>query len=313
VRRSSEHDLATAAAAPSSVPIFVLGLQRSGTTWVANTLGAHSQVAGVEAEDHHGIHESVFFSHFARAYGDLGNDDNFRRFAADFTASDYYLLTDIEENWFWQRRPCDYVTAFRDVMEELARRRGARFWIEKSPHHTLLCRQLAHDFPDARFVCITRESISRVRSLLWGLRRKPPSYPGRILFLFRACAANDMYSRTLERFSSACDRSILIRYEDLLRDAEGTLRQITAFVGMPFEAAMLVPRFAPNSSFRSSEERDQALAATDRILIRVFSSILRAVPLPLLRRIDTWQRRRNPPNWPSWVWKRRPRQLEDAA
>jgi Sulfotransferase family len=311
--QSRERELGAATAVPSPVPIFVLGLQRSGTTWVANMLGAHSQVACVESEDHHGVHESVFFSHFARTYGDLGDDGNFRRFATDFAASDYYVLTGIEESWLWHRRPTNYTAAFRDLMEEMARRRRARFWIEKSPHHTLLCRQLARDFPDARFVCVVRESLSRVRSLLWSLRRKPPSYPGRIGFLLAACAANDLYGRTLERFSFECDRSILVRYEDLLRDAEGNLRRIVDFVGMPFEAGMLKPRFAPNSSFRSAQERDRALGVADRGLIRGFAMVLRIIPLPLLRRFSAWRNKRDRPNWPAWVWRRRDRRSAAAG
>jgi hypothetical protein len=297
----------------SPIPVFVLGLQRSGTTWIANMLGAHSQVACVEAEDHHGIHESIFFSHFARTYGDLEDDENFRRFATDFTASDYYLLTGIEETWFWQRRPRSYAGAFRDLMEEMARRRDARFWIEKSPDHTLLCRQLARDFPDARFVCVVRESMSRVRSMVSGPKWRPRSYLGRILFLFRACAANDLYGRTLKRFSSECGRGILIRYEDLLGDADGNLRRITDFVGMPFEPTMLRARFAPNSSFRSSQERDRALSAFDRGLIRVFAGIFHFVPLPLLRGINSWRHRGHLPKWPAWVWKRRIRRPSDAG
>ena len=38
--------------------VFVLGLQRSGTTWVANMLHGSGSVAAVAAEDHRGVHES---------------------------------------------------------------------------------------------------------------------------------------------------------------------------------------------------------------------------------------------------------------
>ena len=308
--RVSARNGAHAGEAPT--PLFVLGLQRSGTTWLANMLGAHSQVACVEADDHYGIHESIFFSHFARTYGDLEDDENFRRFAIDFTASDYYLLTGIEEAWFWQRRPRSYAAAFRGLMEEMARRQGARFWLEKSPDHTLLCRQLARDFPDARFVCVVRQTMSRVRSLVSGRKWKPTSLPRRISFLFMACAANDLYSRMLERFSSESSRGILVRYEDLMGDADGNLRRIAEFVGMPFEPAMLKPRFAPNSSFRSSQERDGALSAIDRVLIRAFTAFFRIIPLPLLRAINSWRHKGKLPKWPAWVWKRRIHRPSDS-
>jgi hypothetical protein len=74
-------------------PVFVLGQHRSGTTWLANILANHHRVVAVQSDDHFGVHESIFFSHFARAYGDIADETNFRRFAADFAASDYYILT----------------------------------------------------------------------------------------------------------------------------------------------------------------------------------------------------------------------------
>ena len=77
----------------SPMPLFVLGAQRSGTTWTANLLAAHPQVAAVQSDDHFGIHESIFFSHFARAFGDLDDDANFDRFVAQFVTSDYYVLS----------------------------------------------------------------------------------------------------------------------------------------------------------------------------------------------------------------------------
>src|SRR5215510_14892870 len=81
-----ESNVPCASAGPPPVPVFVLGLERSGTTWVANMLGGHSQGVCVEAPGH-GSHSSLFFSYFARVYGDLEDDDNFRRFATDFAAS----------------------------------------------------------------------------------------------------------------------------------------------------------------------------------------------------------------------------------
>jgi len=42
--------------------VFILGLQRSGTTWLANMLAALPQVAAVAHESHRGVHESVVWA-----------------------------------------------------------------------------------------------------------------------------------------------------------------------------------------------------------------------------------------------------------
>jgi hypothetical protein len=298
---------------PGPVPVFVLGLQRSGTTWIANILGAHPSVACVEAEDHRGIHESIFFSHFASAYGDLSDDRNFSRFVTDFAASDYYVLTGIDEEWLRRLSARDYAVIFREVMDELARRRGASFWIEKSPHHTLLCGRLAHDFPDARFVCVLRKTVDLVRSRIWAFGRTPPRYPRRFFTLLRACAGSALYQRTLQRFASECDRVMLIHYEDLRTDTEATVRRVTTFIGVLFDSAMLQPRYAPNSSFRSPDDRSRALGPADRLIVAIAATFLHFVPLSFLLRLEAWKHSYNAPVWPDWVWRRKSRPASAEA
>lgn len=296
-----------------ATPIFVLGLERSGTTWVANMLCGHPDVAGVQAEDHYGVHESIFFSHFARAYGDLADEGNFRRFTADFVASDYFLLTGIEEAWLWRRRPQSYPEAFRALMDELSRRRGARFWVEKSPEHSLLADELATAFPEARFVCVTRRPADLIRSRLWLDGRTPPAHPRRLVDVLRACAACSLYSRSLQRFSARCSRGVMTSYEALSNSLEDEMRRITKALGMAFDPSMLIPRYAPNTSFRSSNDRDQAMGAGERLTIALVVATLRIVPLRALHAVQERIDRRRGIVWPAWCWKRRPRPSQASS
>jgi len=288
-------------------PIFVLGIQRSGTTWVANALGGHPSIAAVEAEDHNGVHESVFFSHFAREYGNLSEDGAFERFCADFTASDYFILTGLSEEWFRAARPRSYAEAFRLVMEEVARRRGCRFWLEKSPHHTLLSDELAEAFPDAFFVCVVRDPVTLIRSRLWAFGRVPPPYPARLAALMRSSAAVSLYQRHLASFCSRCDRAILLRYEEMREDAEAAMKRVLSFMGEDFDPSVTRRRYRANTSFPSPQDKERAFGCRDRVAIRLFSAVLRLVPLSALRAIEERRARRRGLDWPQWCWKRRPR------
>jgi len=120
--------------------VFILGLQRSGTTWLANMLAALPQVAAVAHESHRGVHESVFFSHFAKGFEPWDDPEQRLRFAASFAASDYYLLTEMEQEFLedLERSCSSYGEVFIALMDYLAIAEGADAWIEKSPHHTLL-------------------------------------------------------------------------------------------------------------------------------------------------------------------------------
>jgi Sulfotransferase family len=288
-------------------PVFVLGLQRSGTTWIANLLCEHPEVAGVQAAEHRGIHESIFFSHFARAYGDLTDDDAFGRFARHLTSSDYYLLAGLPEHWLEQQRPTSYTEAFRLLMDEVANLKRASYWIEKSPHHTLLCDALAREFPDARFVCVVRSDVGLARSRLWAYGRTPQRYPGRFLTLARAAAANALYSRLLRRFARRCPRAILVTYEAMTEDLEREMRRVATFLDLAFDDRLLRSQYGANSSFGSDRARAQALSRIDRTVVGLLAAAAAITPLAWLGSLERGRGRASELDWPAWCWTRMPR------
>lgn len=282
-------------------PIFLLGPQRSGTTWLANMLCAHPEVACVEADEHRGIHESIYFSHFARAYGDLRDDRNYEWFIRDFMDSDYYRLTDIEEGWLWKVEARTYPSLFRALMNELARRRSCRFWIEKSPHHTLMGGKLAKMFPDARFVCITRNAPDLIRSRI-GHKGTSLTYLQRLYLFARSCATHSLYERYLHRFSASCPRAIMTEYETVVRNPENAMQDITQFLSLSYDATMLNLRYTPNTSFLSARERKQALGKFDLFFINAMSVFMKLMPLNWLQALERWTRQRKGVVWPDWCW-----------
>ena len=290
-----------------TIPIFVLGVQRSGTTWMANLVAESSEVTAVQSADHFGIHESIFFSHFARAYGDLADDSNFEHFAREFTTSDYYVLTGIEAEWLWDLRPTSYSEAFHALMEEMSRRRGGtRFWLEKSPHHTVLADELFDAYGDARFICITRRRNDVIRSRLASSWSEPPRYPRRALILVRLTWTGDRYQRHMKRFAPRVEHAYATTYEALKTDTEAELRRVCGFLGLPWEPKMTEPRFAKNTSFRSLQERRrQELSLADRAIIGLASAIFSVLPLGLIDRIAANRDRRRGVDWPEWCWRRR--------
>ncbi|MEO8092010.1 MAG: sulfotransferase [bacterium] len=295
----------TASAHSHPTPVFVLGWQRSGTTWLANILANHPGTIAVQSEDHFGVHESIFFSHFARAYGDLRDEANFRRFAADFTTSDYYLLTGLPPEFLIERRPRSYPEAFRAVMEEMARQRGdVEAWIEKSPQHTLLGEELSAAFPDARFVGIVRRPQGVIASHLW-LDGQPPAYPSRLVRLLGLSLTCSVYERWLARFCRDHDECYLTSYEVLAADSAAETERICTFIGIEFEPAMLDVEWGRNTSFKSPRRSAGSLTTPDRQFVAAALTALRLIPLPVLRALVTRRHARRGIEWPPWCWRRR--------
>lgn len=307
-KRWDMSEVETGSEATVGAPLFVLGLQRSGTTWLANLLAGHSRVVAVEADDHFGVHESIFFSHFEPFYGDLTDVERRRRFVDDFAASDYFVLSGIDEEWLRNLQPESYAQCFRALMEEVARRRGgADYWLEKSPDHTLLAERLAWCLPDARFVGIVRSPLAVVQSRFWLHRRDRPSRLRRLLELASLAASTSLAQRYLERFCAVGTHRSLLRYEDLLADPEAACRRLCAGLGLSFEAEMLDERYRRNTSFGEGRSRSEALDGLDRAFTRSVLFLSDRLPVAALYRLWERERRRQGVAWPAWCWKRRGR------
>lgn len=296
-----------------TTPIFVLGLQRSGTSWVANMLCQHSRCVGIQSEDHRGIHESLFFSHFSQSYGDLSDDQRYRRFLNDFAKSDYFLLSNLPFEWLLKCRSRDYTRIFHELMEDVALREGATHWIEKSPHHSLHCEDLAKRFPNAAFVCVLREAVTLLPSLLNAPWRTASRYPWRFLTIFRSCMSYTLFSKQLKVFAKHNPNAILLHYETILENSKDEAKKLCSFLDLNYQAEMTNVPFRKNSSFQSGADRSQANSTIDRFFARIALGIFKLIPLRALQIANQIKNFIRPEPWPDWVWRRQPLEEKPPA
>lgn len=295
-------------------PVFVLGLQRTGTTWMGNVLCSHPDIAGIAADDHRGIHESIYFSHFAAAFADLNDEGVRRRYVDYFTASDYYILSDLPPEWLTETLADTSVHAeiFDRMMSAVARRSGARFWVEKSPHHSALAEMLQEALPHARFICVTRPSLTLVRSRLHAYGRTAPKHPKRAIDIARGVIANTYFTRHLKRFAARTPQAIHVDYQTFADDTPSELARISAFLDLDADGFAQDAGYAPNSSFASSADKTRSFSALDRLLVRLFSAGARLIPLSFLGRVQKSMLDRKGVQWPDWCWRRDGRNPPDA-
>lgn len=285
-----------------AVPVFILGLQRSGTTWVANMLAGSGAVAAVAAEEHRGVHESIFFSHFARVFGAFDDPAARADFVEAFAKSDYFLLSGLSRAFLDEAvaRATDHADVFAAVMDAVADRAGCALWLEKSPHHTLRADDLAARFPEARFVCVIRSSHSLIASRVAGYGRRPSRGPQRAMDILRGALVNALYSRYLARFCRTHPRALLLRYDELAADPTTGRSNLVRFLGLDVAPERLVSAYAANTSHESADTR--RMSAFDLALVRLGSALGNRLPLALLIAIERNRRRARGADWPDWVW-----------
>jgi hypothetical protein len=211
-------------------PIFIVGCPRSGTTLVQCILSASAQAFSLP--------ETHFFSHVLQAIDSTPNTpigSKEIRFASQAFEIEAELTLPAS---FWaelERRPAlRALDLFLAVVEHYrpALAPGLRA-IEKTPRHVLQLNTIAQAFPDAVFVEVVRDPIDVASSLLgvpFESSRSMLSYAQRWTESIQA-------ARAFARAQPGRLRTIV--YEQLVGQPEATVRELCAFVGLPYEAAML--------------------------------------------------------------------------
>lgn len=286
-------------------PIFVLGKHRSGTTWLGNQLCGHPLIAGVTHEHHDGIHESAYFSRIYGRYGDLKYKQNFVEFVEAMCESDIFRLLGADKAALYALWPTTYEGVLRTLMDRYAQKKGAHYWLDKTPEHTMIVEKIAALYPDAKFIAIIRNVEDVLASTVGRYGSEKMQHKRRLLFLTTLSWLHS--NKTVQHFARTSDRIFLIRYETLKNDPEGVCRELCDFLGLPFDPDMLKQAYTPNTTFRAGVNRSSILSSQDKTLVRLTASLGSFIPkvvMDVVRRVYTLQAGRRP--LPTWFYSMHP-------
>jgi hypothetical protein len=215
---------------PDRFPFFIVGAQRSGTTLLRLILNAHSQVAVPE--------EARFLSPLlTRRYLESGLDaKRIQKLVGYLEASAEYEL------WNYDRAPFLASIRSREHLElaelihllysSYAKSEAKPLWGDKSLFFRNLD-VLSRLFPNATFIHIVRDGRDVFDS--WRKMDRTKNCAPAVALDWRLKLA--MIERGFARMPT--ERTLTIRFEDLLEDAEKVTRGVCAFLGLEYEPRML--------------------------------------------------------------------------
>jgi hypothetical protein len=236
-------------ATTSGAPVFIAGPDRSGTTLIFALLASHPELSMVRRTN--------MWRYFHRRYGDLTDDTNLDRCLADMVR--YRRMRHLAPDADRIRReflagPPTYGRLFALFHEHQAERSGKSRWGDKSLHTEHYAARVLGEFPDARIIHMIRDPRDRyasVRKRYGRDRNRVGAATGRWLESTRAGLRN------AGRYPG---NYMLVRYEDLARRPEATMRAVCDFIGVGMSPEMLEMGGAPdhrdrggNSSFGDLE------------------------------------------------------------
>lgn len=255
-------------------PIFVVGMNRSGTKWLSNLIANHPDVTAVQHEDHTGILETNAFDAWSSKFPDPGLGDDYVALAEAWVRADFFRITELPQDFFYRLdpRPRDAVEMFRQLMEAFTRRQGRARWLQKIG--PWFAEEARRRFPNAHFVTIQRdrEEVLRSSHFLVTEGKQPISV--------RSIASHHLQERILNDLDRA--GAVPVTYGALRSDPHAELGRVCERIGLDFDPAMLELPWRKNTSFRSDEAKRFAFSPAERRRIRFVGALIEWCPQAVL-------------------------------
>jgi N-acetylglucosaminyldiphosphoundecaprenol N-acetyl-beta-D-mannosaminyltransferase len=260
--------------------IFITGASRSGTTLLSFVLRKHVQVFGLRE-----------LQYFGQAWDPRDGNARFTRAEAVdaatrlFANQDHGVLVHHVEAKHRQagtalvdrlgEAATDPAEVFAAAVHSIARDAGKTIPCEQTPRYIFYARPLLDRYPDAHVVHIVRDPRAVMASQKNRWRRRQLATDGRTVPRYESVRVwVNYHPYTVARLWSQATRAALalaghprvsvLRYEDLVRDPERTVRALCDRLGLDFDPAMLdVDQI--NSSHQSSAGGARKGMRTDAI------------------------------------------------
>ena len=225
---------ATDASIGGKLPIFIVGMHRSGTTLLEQLLDGSPQVRGV---------------------GELYDFTSAMRYATDHHCKGVIDRTIIE-----RARDADFDEIGTRYLDGMAWRLGSeRFFTDKLPSNFLNLGFICRALPQAKILHMVRDPVETCFSNLRELfsEANPYSYDQLELADYFL-----QYRRLMAHWHAAYPGRILdVDYAQLTRDPEAVMRKVAAFCGIDYIDAMCDPRSSTRAVSTASavQVRDQVV------------------------------------------------------
>ena len=212
-------------------PLFVVGMNGSGTTMLLDNMSRHPELYAFPRESR--IIPWLIAS--VAALGDLKDDDNFYklwRMVIDQHVFEYENGNErIGTPANWREYSRDLKTVLNWVFGYFAAKEGKTRWCEKTPHYVQHIEKLAELFPGAKFIHMIRDG----RDCAASFHRRWGRTPQLTVFRWKKV----LQEGRQQAAAISADRYMEVHYEDLTTETEQWLNRICDFLDVPFDPAVL--------------------------------------------------------------------------
>jgi Sulfotransferase family len=211
-------------------PVFVVGMNGSGTTMLADSLGQHPDLYMLPRE-------TRVLPHLANGYSDeqLQEPAVRRALADELGRAKAFWRCNGDKPLILSNSAIDEALGFDGIVsavyQHFSAKHGKSRWGDKTPMYLQHIELLGSRFPASRFVHIYRDGRDSAQSF----HRRWHQDPRRTIYRWKkAIAMGRLQGKTL---GSA--RYFEVRYEDLTAEPESWMRKICEFLALDFDTSVL--------------------------------------------------------------------------
>ncbi len=209
-------------------PVFVAGIERSGTSLIYALLASHPNIAMTRRTN--------LWRFFNNRFGDLRRPDNFERCLDAMARYKRLQAIGIDpervRREFWLGEP-SYGRLFRLLAEHYLEKVGKPRWGDKSLYTERYLDDVFAVYPTAKVIHMVRDPRDRYASA----RKRWSSGRGGVgVGTAKWLASVRWANLNQQRYPS---QYMVVRYETLAAHPEETLREVCAFIGEEYSPAML--------------------------------------------------------------------------
>jgi hypothetical protein len=233
--------------------IFVVGNSRSGTTMMGRILGNHQSVYTFE--------ELHFFENLVEesdviARPILSEHDAKRLFARLLTSSRFNIFTEPDvnniyaevDNLMAARHQWDAISIYDCVIKYEVARHNKKIACEQTPRYLFSLDEIFHIYPNARVVNLIRDPRDvmlsqkhKWRTYLHGSWKMPALEAVRVWANYHPILIAKLWTsciRKIEQYRMD-DRVISVKFEDVIKTPDATIKRICNHCGIDFQSSML--------------------------------------------------------------------------
>lgn len=201
---------------PSTEPIFIVGMPRSGTTLVDRIVSSHPS-----------IFPAGELSQFSRALRAQSNSNAKRVIDAEtLRASVHFDMRSVGKNYLLSTRP---------------RTGNTLRFTDKMPLNFLCCGAILRALPNARIICLRRHPIDTIMSNYRQLFATDFSYYDYSYSLESTADYYVLFDQLVNHWQARlpANRFIQVYYENVVEDLAGEARRLIDFIGLPWDERCL--------------------------------------------------------------------------